>query len=290
MGCDAVATGHYVRTGTDARGTADAPQGRGPDKDQSYFLWDLTPEQLAAARFPVGAMTKVEVRAHARRAKLPTADKEESQEICFVPPGTRAGEFVARHASELGMSLPAGAGAIENAAGERIGEHAGHYRYTIGQRRGRQSGHADEADQSGHQQTARAAEHEPQQRAQDLPAVERVDRQHVEEQQAAVDVGDGRASASASGAERPAQRPAEPVEPDQDRHQRDVHERSGRDAPQGRAGPLRRIDVGDAAEGPQHDLVARPPTCRHASAWPNSCSVTMTNSARYSQTFQTRRA
>jgi tRNA-specific 2-thiouridylase len=88
------------------------------------------------ARFPVGGLTKGQVRAEARRAGLPTADKEESQEICFVPPGTRTGDFVARHATALGLDLPEAAGALENSAGERIGSHAGHYRFTIGQRRG----------------------------------------------------------------------------------------------------------------------------------------------------------
>ncbi len=137
MGCDAVATGHYARTARDpATGRAVLKKGTDPDKDQSYFLYDLSEEQLAAARFPLGALTKNEVRARARRANLPTADKEESQEICFVPPGTRAGEFVAGQAPALGLALPAGGGAIEDAAGSRLGTHAGHFRYTIGQRRG----------------------------------------------------------------------------------------------------------------------------------------------------------
>ncbi|MGH9368207.1 MAG: aminomethyltransferase beta-barrel domain-containing protein, partial [Thermoanaerobaculia bacterium] len=63
-------------------------------------------------------------------------DKEESQEICFVPPGTRAGDFVAEHAEELGLRLPALSGALEDSSGRRIGSHSGHYRFTIGQRRG----------------------------------------------------------------------------------------------------------------------------------------------------------
>ncbi len=136
MGCEAVATGHYVRVERGASGRPVLKKGSDAAKDQSYFLWDLTPAQLAAARFPVGALTKEQVRARARRAGLPTADKEESQEICFVPPGMRAGDFVARHAPALGLDLPAPAGALENLSGERIGSHAGHYRFTIGQRRG----------------------------------------------------------------------------------------------------------------------------------------------------------
>ncbi len=137
LGCEAVATGHYARTGQDAAtGRAVLKKGVDPAKDQSYFLYDLTEEQLEAARFPVGELTKSEVRARARAAGLATADKEESQEICFVPAGMRAGEFVAGHASEMGLALPASGGVIEDAAGARLGTHAGHYRYTIGQRRG----------------------------------------------------------------------------------------------------------------------------------------------------------
>ena len=136
MGCEAVATGHYARVATDATGRAVLRKGLDPAKDQSYFLYDLAPDQLAAARFPVGALTKAEVRAHARRAGLPTADKEESQEICFVPAGTRAGEFVEAAAPGLGLPLPALPGVVENARGERLGAHAGHFRFTVGQRRG----------------------------------------------------------------------------------------------------------------------------------------------------------
>lgn len=137
MGCEAVATGHYVRAERDAvSGRVRLKRGADPDKDQSYFLWDLTPEQLAAARFPVGGLTKAEVRTHARRAGLPTADKAESQEICFVPPGTRPGDFVAKHAGSLGLPLPSAPAALEDSAGASLGTHAGHYRFTIGQRRG----------------------------------------------------------------------------------------------------------------------------------------------------------
>jgi len=136
IGCEAVATGHYVRVESDPAGRARLRKGADPKKDQSYFLYDLTQDQLAAARFPVGGLTKSEVRAHARRANLPTADKEESQEICFVPAGTRAGQFVAEHADALGLSLPASSGRIEDTGGRSLGTHSGHYRFTIGQRRG----------------------------------------------------------------------------------------------------------------------------------------------------------
>jgi tRNA-uridine 2-sulfurtransferase len=137
MGCDAVATGHYARIQRDPdTGRPALMKGSDRDKDQSYFLYDLTAEQLAAARFPVGALTKSEVRAHARRAGLATAEKEESQEICFVPAGTRAGEFVEAAAPALGLSLPTVPGVVENASGERLGGHEGHFRFTVGQRRG----------------------------------------------------------------------------------------------------------------------------------------------------------
>jgi len=137
MGCDAVATGHYARVETDpVTRVPTLKKGLDSDKDQSYFLYDLSREQLAAAAFPVGGLTKGEVRAHARRARLPTADKEESQEICFVAKGTRAGAFVASAAPGLGLALPTLPGSVENARGDRLGEHDGHFRFTVGQRRG----------------------------------------------------------------------------------------------------------------------------------------------------------
>jgi tRNA-specific 2-thiouridylase len=137
MGCGAVATGHYVRREEDARtGRIHLKKGRDPLKDQSYFLYELTPAQLEAARFPVGNLTKEQVRAHARRARLPNADKPESQEICFVPEGTRAGDFVAKQATAMGHALPSIPGSIEDSDGRSLGPHGGHFRFTVGQRRG----------------------------------------------------------------------------------------------------------------------------------------------------------
>ena len=137
MGCDAVATGHYVRRERDqASGRAVLKKGRDAAKDQSYFLYDLAPTQLEAARFPVGDLTKSEVRNHARRARLPNAEKEESQEICFVPPGTRTGDFVAKHAERFGLELPALPGRLEDSSGRPVGKHEGYFRFTVGQRRG----------------------------------------------------------------------------------------------------------------------------------------------------------
>jgi tRNA-specific 2-thiouridylase len=99
-------------------------------KDQSDFLWPLTQAQLVSARFPIGDLTKEEVRAHARRLGLATADKPESQEICFVPDGNYR-EFLKRR--DPGVFRP---GAIVDGAGHALGGHAGVAGFTIGQRKG----------------------------------------------------------------------------------------------------------------------------------------------------------
>ena len=135
FGCGAVATGHYARLASDDQGRPLLRKGRDENKDQSYFLYDLSRRQLSAARFPVGDLTKAEVRAKAREAGLPTADKEESMEICFVPARETAGDFVREHAAPLGLRLPAHGRFVDS--GENVlGSHDGAYRYTIGQRRG----------------------------------------------------------------------------------------------------------------------------------------------------------
>ncbi|MGD9561803.1 MAG: tRNA 2-thiouridine(34) synthase MnmA [Pyrinomonadaceae bacterium] len=137
LGCDKVATGHYARVEYDE--TANRYRlfrGRNHWKDQSYFLWELTQDQLSRAYFPLGDMLKSEVRDIAREAKLYTAEKQESQEICFVPDG-KYSEFIDRyleHEDRLD-EMPAG-GEIVNAAGATVGSHSGIHRYTIGQRRG----------------------------------------------------------------------------------------------------------------------------------------------------------
>ena len=126
-----MATGHYARTDRDARtGRRRLLRGRDRRKDQSYFLFGLTPEQLARAVFPVGDLTKDEVRRLAAARGLPTADKPESQEICFVPDGDYAG-FVERQA-------PADlrGGSIVDGEGRTLGRHPGIHRFTVGQRRG----------------------------------------------------------------------------------------------------------------------------------------------------------
>ena len=137
LGCDKVATGHYARVEFDeAANRYRLFRGRNHWKDQSYFLWELTQEQLSRAHFPLGEMLKSEVREIARATDLYTADKKESQEICFVPDG-KYSEFIDRYldAEDRTDEIP-GAGEIVNLRGEVIGEHAGIHRYTLGQRRG----------------------------------------------------------------------------------------------------------------------------------------------------------
>jgi tRNA-specific 2-thiouridylase len=137
LGCDKVATGHFARVEYDeAANRYRLFRGRNHWKDQSYFLWELNQEQLSRAYFPLGEMLKSEVRDIARDAKLYTAEKAESQEICFVPDG-KYSEFIDRYLEHEDRSaeMPL-AGDIVNAAGETIGEHTGIHRYTIGQRRG----------------------------------------------------------------------------------------------------------------------------------------------------------
>jgi len=125
LGCDAVATGHYARSdGVALR--------RGVDraKDQSYLLHGLTPKQLARARFPLGALTKPEVREHARRLQLGVAEKPDSADICFVP----GGDYRAVVAAQLGgRGMP---GTVVDGSGTVIGRHDGVADFTVGQRRG----------------------------------------------------------------------------------------------------------------------------------------------------------
>ncbi len=137
LGCDKVATGHFARVEYDrAADRYRLFRGRNHWKDQSYFLWELTQDQLSRSYFPLGEMQKEEVRDIARGAKLYTAEKQESQEICFVPDG-KYSEFIDRYLDHEGRTsdMPEG-GEIVNAAGDVVGSHTGIHRYTIGQRRG----------------------------------------------------------------------------------------------------------------------------------------------------------
>jgi tRNA-specific 2-thiouridylase len=131
--CDAVATGHYARR--DVVETADGPRARlvraaDEAKDQTYFLYGLRQDQLWHSRFPLGDLTKPEVRDVARGLGLVTADKPESQEICFVPGGDYRDELRTR-----GGWTPE-PGAVVDADGTRVGEHAGAAGFTVGQRKG----------------------------------------------------------------------------------------------------------------------------------------------------------
>ena len=132
FGAARVASGHYARVDRDPRtGLFRLLSAVDTDKDQSYFLFQLGQEQLASLEFPLGGLRKSEVRAIARRYGLATAEKPESQEICFVPDGNYA-EVVEQIRPE---ALP-GAGEIVDGAGRVLGSHAGIHRFTVGQRRG----------------------------------------------------------------------------------------------------------------------------------------------------------
>lgn len=134
QGADYVATGHYARTNQKLKtknqklGACELKMSRDANKDQTYFLWTLTQEHLAKTLFPVGDLEKAEVRKLAKTFKLPTADKKDSQGLCFI--GTiDIKEFLSRY-------IPAKKGAVLNTDGKVIGEHDGAFFYTIGERRG----------------------------------------------------------------------------------------------------------------------------------------------------------
>jgi tRNA-uridine 2-sulfurtransferase len=132
LGADTLATGHYARAGRAADGAWALLRARDRAKDQSYALALIPYEVLGRVTFVLGDLTKDEVRAHGRRLGLPLWDKPESQDLCFVPDGDYAG-FVT---TKLGETRGTAEGAIEDAAGRRLGTHRGLLRYTVGQRRG----------------------------------------------------------------------------------------------------------------------------------------------------------
>lgn len=137
VGAERVATGHYARVEyNEQSGRYILSKGLDLSKDQTYFLFEMTQKQLARAVFPLGNMTKPEVRQSARSLGLETAEKPESQEICFVPDGNYARfvEDYARH--EMNEQADNRSGEIKTTEGRTIGEHTGLHRYTIGQRRG----------------------------------------------------------------------------------------------------------------------------------------------------------
>src|SRR5436190_12795511 len=131
LGIDLVATGHYVRSTRDARGTWHLRKGVDGSKDQSYMLHMLGQAELARSVFPVGELPKARTRSLAEAFGLPVASKPDSQELCFAPAGD-AGGFIRSQAPALVRP----GGAIEDVDGRVLGEHDGTYAFTVGQRRG----------------------------------------------------------------------------------------------------------------------------------------------------------
>lgn len=128
QGVDYVATGHYARNEVGQDRLRELQVSKDADKDQTYFLWTLTQQQLANVLFPVGGMKKSAVRALARTARLPVFDKKDSQGLCFLGPVDMK-EF-------LGRFIPPVQGAVLNREGRIIGEHDGAHLYTLGERHG----------------------------------------------------------------------------------------------------------------------------------------------------------
>ncbi len=136
IGADSVATGHYARVEFDdvtGRWLLNRPADH--SKDQTYFLFGLTQEQLSRTLFPLGHMTKPEVRELARKHGLASAEKPDSQEICFVPGGDYK-QFIDAYLADSGEALPDTAGELVTTGGEVIGEHHGIHNFTVGQRKG----------------------------------------------------------------------------------------------------------------------------------------------------------
>src|SRR6266699_1080350 len=136
IGADAVATGHYARVEFDEQlGRWLLKRPADHSKDQTYFLFGLTQEQLSRTLFPLGGMTKPAVRELARKHGLALAEKPDSQEICFVPGGDYK-NFLDAYLAEQGESLPDTAGELVTTDGRVIGEHSGIHNFTVGQRKG----------------------------------------------------------------------------------------------------------------------------------------------------------
>jgi tRNA-specific 2-thiouridylase len=136
IGAERLATGHYARIQRNEQtGRWELLRARDESKDQSYFLWGLSQEQLSRSDFPLGELTKEEVRALARRVNLPVAEKPESMELCFVPNGSYV-QFIQAYSRERGVAMENGEGEIVTRNGEMIGRHTGVHQFTIGQRKG----------------------------------------------------------------------------------------------------------------------------------------------------------
>jgi tRNA-specific 2-thiouridylase len=136
VGAERVATGHYARnTWNPDSGRWEMRKGLDESKDQTYFLWGLTQDQLARTLFPLGGFTKPQVRQLAAELGIVTAQKPDSQEICFVPNGDYAA-FIESYFKEQGIEPARTQGEVVTANGEVIGEHKGVHHFTVGQRRG----------------------------------------------------------------------------------------------------------------------------------------------------------
>ena len=130
--CDAFATGHYAKVIDTEDGRTILARGSFREKDQSYFLYGLSQEQLADVVFPLGGMTKPDVREIARELGLPNSESKESQDACFMPPDKTAAEFLHEHFAE---NVPGGTFAAAS-DGRILGRHGGIHAFTIGQRKG----------------------------------------------------------------------------------------------------------------------------------------------------------
>jgi tRNA-specific 2-thiouridylase len=136
IGAERVATGHYAGVAyDDARGRWLLKRPADKSKDQTYFLFGLTQDQLSRTLFPLGDMTKPQVRELARKHGLALAEKPDSQEICFVPGGDYK-RFIDAYLADQGEALPDTAGELVTTNGEVIGEHHGIHNFTVGQRKG----------------------------------------------------------------------------------------------------------------------------------------------------------
>lgn len=136
IGADRIATGHYARNEYDpARGRWILKRPADRSKDQTWFLFGLTQEQLARTLFPLGDLTKPEVREIARDSKLALADKPDSQEICFIPGGNYK-QFIANYLDEQGRAMPDSSGELVTTDGKPLGHHEGIHNFTVGQRKG----------------------------------------------------------------------------------------------------------------------------------------------------------
>jgi tRNA-specific 2-thiouridylase len=136
IGADLLATGHYARCEfSPARNRWLLRRAADPAKDQTYFLFGLTQEQLSRTRFPLGEMSKPQVRQLARQHGLALAEKPDSQEICFVPGGDYK-RFIDAYLSEQGEQLPDTSGELVTSSGRVLGRHDGIHNFTVGQRKG----------------------------------------------------------------------------------------------------------------------------------------------------------